>query len=124
MTASIMRWAPAALVLGLVLGFSGAKAQAQEGAYPGLNQPLFYNYYADGAGATPAQLYLSPRPVPAFVGHTYVTYPPLLPHQYLYQHNHRWVRQDASGRRTVTTARYRAWPGPGWIRNGIYPVNY
>ena len=35
---------------------------------------LFYNYYVPGTcGGNPAQLYLAPRPVPAYVGHTYFT---------------------------------------------------
>ena len=46
---------------------------------------LFYNYYAwpscTGVGA---ELYVSPRPVPPHVGHTYITYQPLMPHEFLY----------------------------------------
>lgn len=49
---------------------------------------LFYNYYAwpscTGLGA---ELYVSPRPVPQHVGHTYITYQPLYPHEFMYPHH-------------------------------------
>ena len=58
---------------------------------------LFYNYYAwpscTGLGA---ELYLSPRPVPPHVGHTYITYQPLYPHEFLYTH-HRTYHQYYNG---------------------------
>ena len=48
---------------------------------------LFYNYYVGPApSGTAAQLYVSPLPVPAFVGHTWITYQPLMPHEFLYGH--------------------------------------
>jgi len=49
---------------------------------------LFYNYYAQPglAGGVPAAMYLSPRPVPPLVGHTYYTYQPFLPHEWMYPH--------------------------------------
>ena len=49
---------------------------------------LFYNYYVGPSvyGGQPAQLYVSPRPTPPFVGHTYITYQPLMPHEFLYKH--------------------------------------
>jgi hypothetical protein len=50
-------------------------------------QDLFYNFYEgpDPSG-TAAAMYVSPRPVPVHVGHTYTTYQPLMPHEYLYRH--------------------------------------
>ena len=50
---------------------------------------LFYNYYAQPGPFynTPAQMYVSPLPVPANVGHTYMTYQPFMPHEYMYHHN-------------------------------------
>lgn len=54
---------------------------------------LFYNYYVDGAGGVPAQLYIAPRPTPPLVGHTYVTYQPLMPHEYLYRPHLRVYRR-------------------------------
>jgi hypothetical protein len=32
-------------------------------------------------------MYVSPRPVPPHVGHTYTTYQPFMPHEYLYHHH-------------------------------------
>ena len=43
-----------------------------------------------------AQMYVSPLPVPANVGHTYTTYQPFMPHEYTYSHQR--------GRTTPTTA--------------------
>ena len=67
---------------------------------------LFYNYYAqpgpyNGAGA---QLYVVPRPVPANVGHTWVTYQPFMPHEFLYKHKR---------------AYYTHTPGAGWRRTNV-----
>ncbi len=60
---------------------------------------LFANYYVppvcDGLGA---QLYVAPGPVPASVGHTYVTYQPLMPHEFLYPHYHSYYRYYDCGR--------------------------
>jgi hypothetical protein len=67
---------------------------------------LFYNYYAPPAsGAVGAQLYVSPRPTPPLVGHTYVTYQPLMPHEFLYQH-HRVYRTEN--------------PDAGWTRTRVH----
>jgi hypothetical protein len=65
-------------------------------------QDLFYNYYEgpDPSG-TAAQMYVSPRPVPVHVGHTYTTYQPLMPHEMLYRH---------------TRSHYAHVPGAGWSR--------
>ena len=48
----------------------------------------FYNYYvpAGSPAGVAAQMYPSPRPTPPLVGHTYVTYAPFLPQEFLYQH--------------------------------------
>jgi len=62
---------------------------------------LFYNYYAGGTCDVPAQLYLSPRPTPPLVGHTYYTYQPLMPHEFLYKH-HRSYHGYSDGGRTLT----------------------
>ena len=52
-----------------------------------------------------AQLYVAPQPVPARVGHTWVTYPPFMPHEFLYQHKRRYVRcSGAMGMRNDTRA--------------------
>jgi hypothetical protein len=60
---------------------------------------LFYNFYADSTcSQTGANLYISPRPVPAYVGHTYITYQPLMPHEFLYPHHHSYQRYYDGGR--------------------------
>jgi hypothetical protein len=73
---------------------------------------VFYNYYVPpvAAGSYPglgAQLYVAPRPVPPRVGHTWYTYPPFLPHEFLYKHHRRYIRPaGAKGMRTVAHTYY------------------
>ena len=62
------------------------------------DQDLFYNYYVgNNCGGMGAQLYLSPRPVPPFVGNTYITYQPLMPHEFLYAHDRTYHRYYNGG---------------------------
>lgn len=82
-------------------------ASATEGLYKRTisyqsKQDLFYNYYEgpDPSGTT-AALYVSPRPVPVHVGHTYTSYQPFMPHEYMYRH---------------TRSHYAYNPGAGWTR--------
>jgi hypothetical protein len=67
---------------------------------------LFYNYYAQPGpyNGAAAQMYVSPRPVPANVGHTYVTYQPFMPHEYLYKHERSYYTHN---------------PGAGWRRTNV-----
>ncbi len=52
-----------------------------------LNPHLFYNFYVGGnCGSIPAGMYPTPMPTPPLVGHTYFTYQPLLPHEFMYAH--------------------------------------
>ncbi len=54
-------------------------------------QPLFENYFTQGnANQATAGMYMSPTGIPGWVGHTYNTYQPFYPHQYLYQHHDRY----------------------------------
>lgn len=72
---------------------------------------LFYNYYSNGQNQVNAEMYLAPGPVPAFVGNTWVPYQPLMPHNYLYQHQDRYHNHYDYGRGTNRTkATYRAAP--------------
>lgn len=66
---------------------------------------LFYNYYVgpQPSGAA-AQSYVSPLPVPVHVGHTYTTYQPFMPHEYMYQHQRSY---------------YTHFPGAGWTRANV-----
>lgn len=80
------------------------------------NPDLFYNFWvapgcnAEGGGAAPtpnpvgAQLYVAPHPVPAYVGHTFYTYQPLMPHEMLYPHKRYYHRHYDEGRGYNRTA--------------------
>lgn len=76
-------------------------------SYP---QPdLFYNFYVHGpCGGYPAQMYVAPKPVPAHVGHTYITYQPFMPHEFMYKH-HRTYHQYYDGGRGLTRTKMIAW---------------
>jgi hypothetical protein len=67
---------------------------------------LFYNYYAQPGpyNGAAAQMYVSPRPVPARVGHTWVTYQPFMPHEYTYKHSRAYYTYN---------------PGAGWRRTNV-----
>lgn len=68
---------------------------------------LFYNFYVQTPpGGTGAQLYLSPVPTPPRVGHTWITYQPLMPHEMMYCHGRRYYRYNISGGSTKTTVRW------------------
>lgn len=110
---SKQRWALAALALASAIGLGGSPAA--RGA------DLFYNYYVPGENCgPPAQLYISPRPTPPLVGHTYITYQPLMPHEMLYPHKRTYYRYDCAHHKAVnrTTVRWGgAWtPGRVWWR--------
>jgi hypothetical protein len=66
---------------------------------------LFYNYYVGPyPSGTAAQLYVSPLPVPSNVGHTWITYQPFMPHEFLYKHHRSYYTYN---------------PGAGWTRAKI-----
>ena len=78
------------------------------------SRDLFYNYYVGPAGvANPfganevAGMYPSPLPVPPLVGHTHITYQPLLPHEFLYPHKHTYYSAYPGGGQVTTRVRYR-----------------
>ncbi len=84
----------ALLALGCVCGL--LMAAPAHAAHP----DLFYNYYVkpgcSGAGQ-PVQLYVAPLPTPPLVGHTFVTYPPLMPHEFLYCHHRAYYKYYHNG---------------------------
>jgi hypothetical protein len=86
-----------------VVGTSQAEA-----AHP----DIFYNFYNGptiyGAGQ-PAQLYISPRPTPPMVGHTWITYPPLMPHEFMYHHKRKYYKHYRGGGYTTSCVRYSTW---------------
>jgi len=66
---------------------------------------LFYNFYVpNNCGGVPAQLYIAPRPVPPRVGHTYITYQPLMPHEFTYPHHRTYRKYYDCGRGMTRTS--------------------
>lgn len=94
-----------ATVAALLIGCAVLTIADQSAAEWRTSPDLFYNYYAQpGYGGLGAQMYPSPRPAPPLVGHTYVTYQPLMPHEFLYQHHRTYYRKN---------------PGAGWTRTSV-----
>jgi hypothetical protein len=108
-----MKFRPAMIAL-VAAGLSAAWLSASPTRAEGLwkrtisyqdKQDLFYNYYeGPNPSGNATAMYISPRPVPPHVGHTYTTYQPLMPHEYLYRH---------------TRSHYAHVPGAGWSRAKI-----
>jgi hypothetical protein len=72
------------------------------------NPDLFYNFYVpNNCGGVPAALYVAPLPVPQFVGHTYYTYQPFMPHEFLYPHYRTYRKSYDCGRGINRT--FAAW---------------
>lgn len=92
----------AVVVAGGLLG--ATEAQARHSTAP----DLFYNYYVPPGpyGGVGAELYLCPRPTPPLVGHTWITYQPLMPHEFMYTHKRSYVRRNPGAGVTRTTVRY------------------
>jgi hypothetical protein len=113
----------AALLLAAVIAgpLASGAAQAGENARHGQSGDLFYNYYATpGYGGVGAELYPCPRPTPPLVGHTYFTYQPLLPHEFLYLHHRTYLRENPGAGWTKTEVKWNRpyvglylYPGPG-----------
>ena len=102
----------AAIVLLLAIIGGQTPAAPINGGVEAPTPDLFYNFYVPPvpAGAYPgvgAQLYVAPRPVPPRVGHTWYTYPPFMPHEFLYKHRRHYVRPaGAMGMRTDVRAHW------------------
>ena len=92
------------LVLLVVMTMAPASAEAARRTSP----DLFYNYYVPPGpcGGVGAQLYVSPLPVPERVGHTWVTYQPLMPHEFLYKHRRTYCRRHEDARWTKVHVKY------------------
>jgi hypothetical protein len=75
----------------------------------GSDGDLFYNYYSPPVGypSVGAQLYVSPRPAPPVVGHTYITYPPLMPNEFLYKHHRVYKTYHSESGPTRTSVHWR-----------------
>ena len=97
------RAALAALAVTVVLAVADSRQAKADG-------PLFYNYYAPSSvGGPPAQMYICPRPVPPHVGHTYLTYQPLYPQEFLYPHMRVYRRYGSNGWKADNTTTVRWW---------------
>jgi hypothetical protein len=91
----------------LVLTLSPATASAEVIRRSTPND-LFYNYYVPpvGPGSVGAELYVCPRPTPPMVGHTYVTYQPLMPHEFMYKHSRHYTTVHPNAPNTRTTVHW------------------
>ena len=95
MLKKMIRTALVVVFVALLAAATARIARAGHG-YVSHGQDLFYNYYHPGyPHGAPAQLYLAPRPTPPLVGHTYITYQPLMPHEFLYKHHRTYHRYHA-----------------------------
>jgi len=115
MVARLRRFAVIAAVILAVLLLawhfdSGLTREAQaQNPYYVVGAPVIpYNYFvpppeAPGAGAA---LYVSPRPTPPRVGHTFITYQPFAPHEFLYKHKSTYVRHNEGAGRTRTHVKW------------------
>ena len=109
------RYFTAATLAICTLGFVAQMAQADNGwngrRWVSQQRPndLFYNsYVGPQPSGTAAQMYVAPQPVPPAMGHTYVTYQPFMPHEYMYQHHRSyWTHHPGNGW-TRTKVRYHA----------------
>ena len=90
----------AALLVGWAVSMTAGRAAAEWRTSP----DLFYNFYAQpGYGGLGAAMYPCPRPTPPLVGHTYVTYQPLMPHEFLHVHHRTYCRRHPGGGVTRTS---------------------
>ncbi len=101
MVRTILRATLACLAIGCSASLLSSTAKAD-------HPDILYNFYNGPslAGGVPAQLYISPRPTPPLVGHTYITYPPLMPHEFLYHHHRAYYKYYRNGGYTVARVRY------------------
>lgn len=94
--------------LALAIGGLSTAALAQ-----GPPPNLFMQYYGGSGqpGEVPAHMYISPGPTPAYVGHTYITYQPFMPHEWLYPHKRTyWTQHGNCGQWTRTSVHWLGMP--------------
>jgi len=90
--------------------FPGATSQAQAARVRHSTAgDLVYIYCVPPVGyeSVGAQMYPCPRPTPPQVVHTYITYQPLMPQEFLYRHHRVYKTQHADAPRTRTSVRWR-----------------
>ena len=93
-------------VWGTAAGAAQARAEEMDYGYSVVGPPTNYYVQPDGYPSVGAQLYLCPRPAPPLVGQTYITYPPLAPHEFLYHHSRVYWTNHADARRTRTSVHW------------------
>jgi hypothetical protein len=88
-----------------VHGACASKANYWYRPFTDQSQPdVFYNYYVPNSYGSPAAAYPAPFPTPSLVGHTYYTYQPLMPHEWLYKHHrsyHQYYNNGMGLNRTI-----------------------
>lgn len=85
------------------------------------NPDLFYNFYSGGdCNTANAQMYVSPVPVPQFVGHTFNTYQPLYPHEFMYRHTDRYHNVYDNGRGENRTRVHYSYPPVRTALSNLY----
>ena len=106
MNTRMLRFSLAAVALLVAWNLDLDSSHEVQAANRASGNDLFYNYYVPpgGYGGVGAQMYACPRPTPPWVGHTYVTYPPLMPHQFLHKHFQVYRRNHSASGRTRTIA--------------------
>src|SRR6478752_6009006 len=110
------RFRAASLVaLTTVLGFASLAAAFEQPGWDGKRhvsyqqqKDLFYNYYAQPGpyNGAAAGMYVCPRPVPPFVGQTWVTYQPWMPHEFMYKHERSYYTYNEGAGWRRTNVRY------------------
>ncbi|MCE5303431.1 MAG: hypothetical protein LLF97_10030 [Planctomycetaceae bacterium] len=98
----------AAVALAIVCGLWTAAPVRAEVIRHSTSGDLFHNQYAPpvGCNSTGAQLYPCPRPAPARVGHTYITYQPLMPQEFLYRHHRCYITKHPDAPSTWTSVHW------------------
>lgn len=103
----------------------GGRVQANDGfaTYGPGAQPLFNNYFTHGASdQADAAMYISPKGVPGWVGHTYNTYQPTWPHEYTWIHKDRYHSYYDQGRGLNRTSAHYYAPPVRTAANRVYRI--
>ncbi|MBI1248687.1 hypothetical protein GC197_12705 [bacterium] len=93
-----------------------SSAQAYEYPSPPVHGEMMNQYYvADPYYGYPAAMYTSPITTPPYVPQTYITYPPLNPHEFLYQHHRRYYHYYNGGQ-GLNRTKVHWYHAPNWVQ--------